>query len=318
MRVASDRQVCAEFSGPSAYQPRARRAGRMSLGVLATLLLSGCSPAAPLNFLTWRHGVEITRSVAYGEGTRQTLDVYRPSSTPKSPVIVFFYGGSWQSGNKATYLFVAAALARRGYLTVVPDYRVYPEVRYAGFLEDGARAVRWAKDNAARFGGDPDKLFVMGHSAGAYIAAMLALDSRWLRQVDLAPDRDIAGLIGVSGPYDFLPLRDGTLKVIFDGGNDPVTQPISHVSHGAPPALLVTGTRDGVVDPGNSSRLAVRLRAAGSDAMVETYPWVGHLTIIGTFVLPLRFLAPVLQDIDTFIAKTVQQHHGTPHAESMT
>jgi acetyl esterase/lipase len=286
--------------------------------MLATLLLSGCSPADTLNFLAWRHGIEITRSAAYGAGARQTLDIYQPGGATGSPVIVFFYGGSWQSGDKATYLFVAAALARRGYLTVVPDYRVYPEVRYAGFLEDGARAVRWAKDNAARFGGDPNKLFVMGHSAGAYIAAMLALDGRWLQEVDLAPDRDIAGLIGVSGPYDFLPLRDGTLKVIFGGANEPATQPISHVAPGAPPALLVTGRRDGIVDPGNSSRLAARLRAAGNDATVETYPWVGHLSIIGTFALPLRFLAPVLRDVDAFIAKTVRQAHGTPHAEPVT
>ena len=185
--------------------------------MLATLLLTGCSPASPLNFLAWLHGVEITRSIAYGEGARRTLDVYRPSAAAAAPVVVFFYGGSWQSGHKEMYLFVAAALARRGYVIVVPDYRVYPEVRYPDFLDDGARAVRWAKDNAARFGGDPQKLFVMGHSAGAYIAAMLALDGRWLQKVDLAPDRDIAGLIGISGPYDFLPLSDGTLKTIFGG-----------------------------------------------------------------------------------------------------
>jgi acetyl esterase/lipase len=277
------------------------------------MLLSGCSPAAPLNFLAWSHGVEITRSIAYGEGTRRTLDVYRPKAATAAPVVVFFYGGSWQSGHKEIYLFVAAALARRGYVTVVPDYRVYPEVRYPDFLDDGARAVRWAKDNAARFGGDPQKMFVMGHSAGAYIAAMLALDDRWLQKVDLAPERDIAGLIGISGPYDFLPLT-GTLRTIFGGANVPATQPISHVSAGAPPALLVTGERDGMVEPSNSSRLAARLHAAGDDATVLTYPWVGHLTIIGAFARPLRFLAPVLHDVDAFIAKTVQGTHGAQHA----
>src|ERR1700744_4252291 len=146
--------------------------------IFMALLLTGCSPADPLNLVAWRHGIEITRSVAYGEAPRQTLDVYRPASTikssmAKSPVVVFFYGGSWQTGDKETYLFAATALARRGYVVVVPDYRVYPQVRYPAFLQDGARAVRWAKDNAARFGGDPGRLFVMGHSAGAYIAAML-------------------------------------------------------------------------------------------------------------------------------------------------
>jgi acetyl esterase/lipase len=270
-----------------------------------------------LNYLAWHHGIEITRSIAYGEGARRALDVCRPSAAAASPVVVFFYGGSWQSGHKEIYLFVAAALARRGYVTVVPDYRVYPEARYPDFLEDGARAVRWAKDNAARFGGDPQKLFVMGHSAGAYIAAMLALDGRWLQRVNLAPGREIAGLIGISGPYDFLPLH-GTLRTIFGGANVPATQPISHVSSGAPPALLVTSGRDRIVDPGNSSRLAAQLRAAGNDATVLTYPWVGHLSIIGAFARPLRWLAPILHDVDAFVAKTVQRSHSAQQADAAT
>lgn len=317
MLGALDFQVRVESDNRSAQSPCARRAISLSGGMLVTLLLMGCSPATPLNLFAWRHGVEITRSVAYGDGARRTLDVYRPRGATAAPVIVFFYGGSWQSGNKATYLFVAAALARHGYVTVVPDYRVYPEVRYPGFLEDSALAVRWAKENAARLGGDPQKLFVMGHSAGAYIAAMLALDGRWLQQVGLAPDTDIAGLIGISGPYDFLPLH-GTLRTIFGGVDVPDTQPISHVSRGAPPALLVTGARDGVVSPGNSSRLAAKLHAAGDDATALTYSWVGHLSIIGTFALPLRFLAPVLRDVDAFIARTVQESRNSRHAGAAT
>ena len=265
------------------------------------MFLTGCSPAAPLNLFAWRHGTEITRSIAYGDAPRQTLDVYRPASSTKSPVIVFFYGSSWQMGDEETYLFVAAALAQRGYVVVVPDYRVYPEVRYPGFLEDGARAVRWAKDNAARFGGDPDRLFIMGHSAGAHIAAMLVLDSRWLQGVGLTPNRDVAGLIGIAGPYDFLPLHDGILVTIFGGANVTDTQPISHVAPGAPPALLVTGERDDIVEPSNTIRLAAKLTANGDKAVVKTYPWVGHLTIIGSFALPLRFLSPVLNDVDRFI-----------------
>jgi len=276
---------------------------RWPIGALTALFLSGCSPADVLNLVVWRQGLDITQSVAYGAGARHTLDVYRPGAAKGLPVVVFFYGGSWQSGSRQIYRFVAAALARRGIVAVVPDYRVYPEVRYPGFIEDGASAVRWAKDNAARFGGDPDKLFLMGHSAGAYIAAMLALDSRWLGKVDLAPGRDIAGLIGMSGPYDFLPLRDRTLKVIF-GGNDPAAQPISHVSAGAPPSLLVTGRRDGIVDPGNTARLAARLRAAGNAVTIRAYSWVGHLVIIGAFAPVLHFVAPVVDDVAAFVART--------------
>jgi acetyl esterase/lipase len=283
---------------------------------LAKLIPLIVSPAMVLNFLTRRRGVGISRSLQYGEGERRTLDVYQPHAAAGAPVIVFFYGGSWQSGDKETYLFVAAALARRGYVAIVPDYRVYPEARFPNFLEDGASAVRWAKDNAARFGGDPQKLFVMGHSAGAYIAAMLALDDRWLQKVGLAPGRDVAGLIGLAGPYDFLPLRDGTLKVIFGSANEAATQPISHVVGGAPPAFLATGARDQTVDPGNSTRLAARLRTAGNEATVVTYPRVGHLSIVAPFAPPLRFLAPVLPDLDAFITSSLGRSRIAQQAEA--
>src|SRR5579863_3784483 len=194
------------------------------------------------------HSIKLTRSVAYAGHSRHRLDICRPAAAAAAPVVVFFYGGAWRSGNKGLYRYVARALARRGYVAVVPDYRVYPQARYPDFLEDGAQAVRWVKDNVARFGGDPDKIFLKGHSAGAHIAAMLSIDPRWLDQVGLAPGRDIAGLIGIAGPYDYLPLRDETLKAIFGGADRPETQPIFHVTPGAPPTLLMTGSRDRLVE----------------------------------------------------------------------
>jgi acetyl esterase/lipase len=260
------------------------------------------SAAALLNLLSPRSGVEIVRSVRYAEGRRHMLDVYRPAAVTDAPVIVFFYGGSWQRGQRALYGFLGTALARRGYVTAIADYRLYPEVRYPEFLEDGARAVRWMKDNAASFGGDGRRIFVMGHSAGAYIAAMLAIDGRWLARVQLSPGADLAGFIGLAGPYDFLPLRSETLKKIFNGGDDRTTQPIAHVAPGAPPGLLMTGVADGLVDPGNSLRLAERLRTVGNEATVITYPRTGHLGILAAFAAPLRFLAPVLRDADRFVA----------------
>jgi acetyl esterase/lipase len=250
--------------------------------------------------------IAFTASIAYAKGARHTLDVCRPKAATAAPVVVFFYGGGWRSGSKATYRYVAKALARRGYVAVVPDYRIYPQVLYPDFLDDGARAVRWAKDNARKFGGDPEKLFLMGHSAGAHIAAMLAIDARWLEKVGLAPGRDIAGLIGVSGPYDFLPLRDRIFAIIFGGANRPETQPINHVTPGAPPALLLTGGKDAVVDPGNSTRLAERLRAAGNEATAIVYPRTGHYIIVAALAPVLRSLVPVLRDTDAFIAQTLR------------
>ena len=259
-------------------------------------------------------GIKFIRSIAYAEHSRHRLDVCRPAAAVAAPVVVFFYGGAWRSGNKGLYRYVAKALARRGYVAVVPDYRIFPQARYPDFLEDGAQVVRWAKDNVGRFGGDPDKIFLKGHSAGAHIAAMLSIDARWLHQVGLAPGRDIAGLIGISGPYDYLPLRDETLKVIFGGADRPETQPIFHVTSGAPPALLMTGGRDRLVEPGNATRLAERLVAAGNTATVKTYRRVGHYFIIAAVAPLLRLFVPVLRDIDAFIAATL----ATMRLQTMT
>lgn len=257
--------------------------------------------AEVVDFLAVGRGPKITQAIAYGAGARRTLDIYCPHGATAAPVVIFFYGGSWQSGSKRMYRFLAAALTRRGYIVIVPDYRIYPEVTYPGFIEDGALVVRWMKDNATSFGGDPGRLFLMGHSAGAYIAAMLALDGRWLAAVGLEARRNISGWIGVAGPYDFLPLRDATLRTVF--GDAPATQPITHVAPGAPPALLLTGVNDRVVDPGNSRRLAAKLNDAGGEVTVRTYRRVGHLTIMAAFARFLQFIAPVLRDTDSFIKR---------------
>ncbi len=251
------------------------------------------------------NGIKFTRSIAYAGQSRHRLDVCRPAKAVAAPVVVFFYGGAWRSGNKGLYRYVAKALARRGYVAVVPDYRVYPQARYPDFLEDGAQVVRWVKNNVGRFGGDPDKIFLKGHSAGAHIAAMLAIDARWLRQVGLSPGRHIAGLIGISGPYDYLPLRDETLKAIFGGADRPETQPIFHVAPGAPPTLLMTGGRDRLVESGNSVRFAARLTAAGNAATVKTYARVGHYFIVAAIAPLLRLFVPVLRDVDAFITATL-------------
>ena len=263
------------------------------------------------------HAIKLVHSFAYADDARQTLDVCHPIGAVEAPVVIFFYGGAWQSGNKWLYRYAAKALARRGYVAVLPDYRIYPQVRYPLFLEDGALVVRWAKDNVKRFGGDPGKIFLSGHSAGAHIAAMLAIDARWLQTVGLRPGRDVAGLIGLAGPYDFLPLRDEVLKVIFGGDNRPETQPISHVCSGAPPALLLTGSDDRVVEAGNASRLAARLRAAGNVATARIYSGVGHSLIVAALAPVLRLLVPVWRDIDGFIAETLhaRAHGAMAHGE---
>jgi acetyl esterase/lipase len=268
------------------------------------LLLHLCSPTAVLNALAPRDGVTPTRNIAYADGPRHRLDIYAPlpAVTP-APVIVFFYGGGWASGSKAMYRFVGAGLAARGVLVVIPDYRLYPEVRFPAFMDDAATAVAWTRANASRFGGDPRRLFLMGHSAGAQIATLLALDAGYLRSVHLSPRRDVCGVIGLAGPYDFLPLRSATLRDVFGPEAErPRSQPINYVSAQAPPMLLLAGRNDITVDPGNTLRLAGRLRAAGGTVEDRLYPLIGHATLIAAFSGPLSFLAPARQATLSFVA----------------
>ncbi len=250
----------------------------------------------------------VTSGVQYAPGSRGGLDVYAPRQAQGAPVVVFFYGGSWQEGDKALYRFAGAALAARGVVAVIPDYRVYPQVKFPGFLQDGAAAVAWARAHAADYGADPARLILMGHSAGAYIAAMLALDPEWLAPHGLCPRRDIAGLIGLAGPYDFLPLTDPVLKTIFGPPSGLArTQPVNFVTQGAPPAFLAAGLDDKTVDPGNSARLANRLRLAGDAVEVKFYPGIDHRKLVGALSPLLGFLAPVLPDCLAFIHRTNPQ-----------
>ena len=266
------------------------------------LLISACSPSSVLNALAPRDGIAVTNDISYGDGPRHTLDVYAPrEAAGPTPVVVFFYGGNWDSGAKAMYRFVGAALAARGVLTVIPDYRLYPQVRFPDFIRDAAGAIAWTRANAAQFGGDPHRLFLMGHSAGAQIATLVALDFTYLRSVGLSP-RDVCGVIGLAGPYDFLPLHDAELQVIFGPEAErPRSQPINYASSQAPPMLLLAGRDDDTVDPGNTLRLAARLRAMDASVQNELYPGVGHKALIAAFARPLGFLAPVREATVRFV-----------------
>jgi len=269
------------------------------------------APAFLLNTAAWGGDVTIERDIPFGGEPRLKLDVYRPANAPNAPVVVFFYGGSWQHGDKSIYRFVGSALARAGIVAVIPDYRVYPPVVYPDFLRDSALAVRWAKDNAARFGGDPSKLFLAGHSAGAYNAVSLATDRRWLGEAKLDAGKDIAGVVGIAGPYDFLPLEAENLKIIFGPEETrPATQPINYVDGKEPPMLLLRPAKDSVVDPGNSARLANRIDGKHGKATLKTYDRVGHLSIIGTFSPLLSFLAPARNDLVEFV-------HNTPSRKAV-
>jgi acetyl esterase/lipase len=218
---------------------------------------------------------------------------------------VFFYGGSWNTGDRADYRFVGEALAARGMLALVADYRLYPEVHYPDFLLDCAIALGHGLDHAARLGGNPARVFVMGHSAGGYNAAMLALEARWLATVGHTP-RELAGWIGLAGPYEFLPLRPGPAQAVFFHPNYPAgTQPIDYVSGTSPPSFVAAPVDDTVVNPQRSARaIAARLQAVDAHVTLKMYDGVSHSSLIGAFAPPLRFLAPVLDDVTAFVEAT--------------
>jgi acetyl esterase/lipase len=243
--------------------------------------------------------VQVTRGLAYGNNPRQKLDIYRPARGSKNlPIIVFFYGGSWQWGARADYAFVAAVLVAQGYMVAVPDYRVYPEVRFPDFVVDSADAVSWVHEHAVEYGGDATRLFLLGHSAGAYNAAMLALAPQFL-----PPAIRLAGVAGLSGPYDFLPLKDPIIKAIFSPPADiKTTQPIIYASANAPPMFLATGGADRTVLPRNSTALAARLHQAGAQASCKIYPSLGHIGIILAILPYFAWRAPVLADVLAFFA----------------
>ncbi|HEY4031143.1 MAG TPA: alpha/beta hydrolase [Caulobacteraceae bacterium] len=274
-------------------------------GVLA-VGLGGCSATDLLANLTANPSIAVERGLPYASGPRRTLDVYQPPGAVAGgrPVVVFLYGGGWDAGDKKDYRFVGQTLAAQGFVAILPDYRLYPEVRYPAFLQDSAVAVRWARDHAAEHGGDPAKLFLMGHSAGAYNAVMLGVDRRWLSAVDMDPARDLRGVIGLAGPYDFLPLHSDELKTIFGPPEArPDTQPINHVDGRAPPLLLITDAGDKVVDPGNTQRMAARVRERGGRVEAVTFPGLSHALILGAIAHPIRFLAPVVRLVRDFVTR---------------
>ena len=281
----------------------------IAIALAATLALVACSPLGTLNAVIPSGSYTLNANVAYGPLPRQRLDIYRPTDAAPAagwPVVVFFYGGSWVRGEKADYKFVGEALASRGVLTLVADYRLYPQVRYPDFLKDSALALRLGLNEAKRLGGDPRRVFVMGHSAGGYNAAMLALDARWLGEVGHAP-KELAGFIGLAGPYDFFPMTNPDAQPVFFHPNyPPNTQPIEFAVAGAPPTFLGAAVKDSLIDPErNTAALATKLKSAGVPVTLKMYDGVSHITLVASLARPLRFLAPTLEDIVAFIGAPV-------------
>ena len=282
--------------------------GALAMALAAMLALAACSPLGTLNAVIPGSSYTLSANVAYGPLPRQRLDIYRPTAAAPAagwPVLVFFYGGSWNRGEKADYKFVGEALASRGVLTLVADYRLYPAVRYPDFLKDSALALGYGLNEAKPLGGDAKRVFVMGHSAGGYNAAMLALDARWLSGTGHAP-AELAGFIGLAGAYDFLPMTNPDAQpVFFHPHYPPNTQPIEFALASAPRTFLGAAVKDSLINPQrNTVGLADRLKSAGVPVTLRMYEGVSHITLLASLAWPLRFLAPTLEDVVAFIGAT--------------
>lgn len=265
------------------------------------LLLAGCSPRRVAESLLLGGHFVRTDGVAYGADARQRLDVYRPTEVKEpAPVVVFLYGGRWNSGSRQDYHVLGDALTRRGWVAVVPDYRLSPGVRFPAWVEDGARAVRWARDHAARFGGDTSRIFVVGHSAGAHTAALLALDEHFLRGAGV-PAGAVKGYVLLAGPVA-TEWTDADVQALMGPREGwPATYPTTHVDGREPPILLLHGAGDRTVAPRNSLALAERVTERGGCARSKVYPGVGHVEIVVAFAAPRLGIAPVLDDVDAFV-----------------
>lgn len=281
--------------------------------LIVALGLFACSPATILNATISRKGYSVFYNIAYGPSPREKLDIYVPDelSSPYT-TLIYFYGGSWQSGDKSSYRFVGQAFASKGFITVIVNYRLYPEVYFPAFINDGAKAVRWVHMNIQKYGGSPNYLFLVGHSAGAHIATLLATDEHYLLNQN-GNASWIKGVIGIAGPYDFLPLTDPKIKALFSKSSDFMTQPINYVKRDLPPFLVVSGDEDKQVLPKNTINFSYRLQIFKVPVTKIIYPGLGHIGIILSLASGFRNKAPLLEDITHFINSI--NHHKQPKRE---
>ena len=277
-------------------------------GAVVVIVVAGMAwrPLLPINLLAAIDSRRTADGAPYGSSPRQVYDLYRPDANTRPsagwPLVVFIYGGSWNRGERGDYRFVGEALAQRGAMAMVIDYRLYPEVMYPEFIRDSAAAVALALTQAQAWGADPKRVLVMGHSAGGYNAAMVALDPRWLAEVGHSPN-ELAGWIGLAGPYEFLPITNPEAQLAFNHPNVPLdSQPIHHVAGTHLPALLLVAHKDRLVNPQrNTAQLAAAIQATGATATTREFDRLNHLTLVGAIAAPLRWLAPVLDNVVDFI-----------------
>ncbi len=278
-------------------------------GIAALLALTaGCVSIGAFNRFTAHDpgAKQVAAGLAYGAGARRTLDIYAPEAgAAGAPVIVFIYGGGWRTGAKEEYSFVGDAFAAHGFVTIIPDYRLAPETQFPGFIEDAAQAIAWAQANIAAYGGDPRRIVLAGHSAGAYNAMMAALDVRYAQAAGFDPTA-VRGVIGLAGPYGFY-FNTPIIRTAFGDAPDPANMhAIGFARADGPPLLLLTGDADRRVPVRASEEMAQAAQAAGAEAELIIYPGLDHPGILQALALARRNRAPVFADTLAFAQRVTR------------
>jgi len=274
--------------------------------LLSTLLLTACASISVgyINNLAKNNNSIAGKDIAYADNKTNRLDIYKPKQSINAPVVVFFYGGCWgacQSYSKKHYRFVAQALTSNGIVAVIVDYRTYPKVLFGDIIRDTSQSVEWVKNNISRFGGDPNKIFLMGHSSGAHLAATLICDRRYLTKNTY---NNIRGFVGLAGPYDFLPFTANYQKQVFaPSTNYYLSQPINFVTGNEPPMLLLYGNRDVTVERRNIINMRNKIIQLGGKVESHIYDKLSHVKLISALAIPFQNKSPVLKDILSFISR---------------
>jgi len=264
--------------------------------------LSACSPLALVNVTVPEDTYRSVTDNSFGAKLQQKLDIYKPSKLRHSTVVVFLYGGSWKRGHRRHYRFVGEAFASRGFITVISNYRVYPEVQFPRFVEDAA-AVGWVERHIAKHAGNARKIVLVGHSVGAHIAALLALDPRYLKAAGVS-QIFIAGTVGIAGFYAIDPSQYRSIRSIFETAkNLRNISPINFVHANAAPMLLLHGAENNLVDAKNSRELAQRLQEAGGSVTYTSFANTGHVGVILDLAWPFQGSVPVLEKTVAFIER---------------
>lgn len=252
---------------------------------LAALFLSACDGLAvyAVNLPVKFEENQVSKNISYGRRAYQSADIYRSEICKKDcPVIVFFYGGGWVSGEKETYPFLARAFTDQGYVVVIPDYAKYPDVKFPEFIKDGAKALSFVEKNIAAYNGDPNNIIIAGHSAGAHLGAMLTYNPLYLQDEKFDHSR-IKAFFGFSGPYAFTPEEEPYIDIFGPPEKYPEMKVTNFVSENPIPAYLFNGVEDNVVPTKSMCKLAVSIHANNGSAVTKRYEDTDHIDMISAF-----------------------------------